>query len=211
MKIKSVALGNKHDIQIGKSQYEQLDNKMRLKNVTFDGIPEEQDENLKQKIFDLIVAELADFTEARIKSAYRLGVARGKKPRTVLVILDDETIREKLLSNAIGIKERAKNKYLWINRDQNDTSRRKYGLLKACYKLLPENAHPCSLKGNNISLNGKKYSYDELNLLPENCRPENVKSRVIDEGTGLAFSSEHVFCSNFAHSLFIYKISCTPR
>lgn len=61
MKMKSVALGNKHDIQIGKSQYEQLDNKIRIKNITIDGLAEEEGENLKQKIFDLIVPELTEF------------------------------------------------------------------------------------------------------------------------------------------------------
>lgn len=42
MTIKSVALGNKYDIQIGKTQYEQLDNKIRIKNITINGLIEEE-------------------------------------------------------------------------------------------------------------------------------------------------------------------------
>lgn len=156
-------------------------------------------------VVDMIQPVIGNSTQANVISAYRVGVARGKKPRQIMVILDDEKTRTRVLGKVPDIKKLSNNKYLWINRDQNENTRRKYSLIKSCFKLLKENGHPCSLKGAVISLNGKPFDYDKLNLLPEGCRPENVKSKILDDGMSIAFASEHSYCSNFAPAPIKYK------
>lgn len=89
--------------------------------------------------------------------------------------------------------------------DQNDNSRRKRNLVKACFNLLKHNEFECSMKGSTIQLDGKQYGYDKLNLLPDKCRPENAKSRLFDNDLSLAFHSEHVYCSNMFSAMFVYK------
>lgn len=204
-RLKLNTLDNKHEIQQSKNLIEKMDDKLRSKNIAIDGITESEGEDLSQKIVDLVSPILGHFNKDKIRSAYRLGIARAKKTRTVVVILDQESTKDSILSRITDIKKKTNYKKLWINPDQNDNSRRKYALVKACFKLLQENAHPCSIRGTSISLNGKRYGYEELSLLPENCRPENVKSRIIDDGCSLAFASEHVFCSNFVQSDFVYR------
>lgn len=44
-----------------------------------------------------------------------------------------------------------------------------------------------------------------LNLLPESCTPQQVKSRETEDGVGLCFQSEHVYCSNFAPAKLRFK------
>lgn len=61
------------------------------------------------------------------------------------------------------------------------------------------------MKGSTISYNNKLYDYDSLNLLSDPCRPFHVKSHVTEDGKGLCFASEHVFCSNFAKAIIRYK------
>lgn len=102
-------------------------------------------------------------------------------------------------------KNNEKKKNLWLNPDQNDSSRRKRNLVKACFNLLKNNKYECSMKGSLIYMDGKQYGFDELTLLPDNCRPENAKSRLYDNNLSLAFHSEHVFCSNMYGALFTYK------
>lgn len=121
------------------------------------------------------------------------------------MILDKEKTRTRILGKVPDIKKLSNNKDLWINRDQNENTRRRYSLIKACFKLLQDKGHPCSLKGSVISLNGKPFDYDALNLLPEGCRPENVKSKIFDDGLSIAFASEHSYCSNFAPAPIKYK------
>lgn len=250
IKLSSSVSNNRHEIRSYLKQLEKMDDKIRSKSITIDGISEKkiirvnkadqseeteapakdngipengsenqpvsqttvkqstkevEKEDLTQIVFDLIKPALDDFTKEKILATYRLGAPKGKKPRQILVMLDDETTRGKILGKAPDIKKFANNRYLWINRDQNEGSRRKYGLVKACFKLLKENAHPCSMKGASISYNGKLYDYEMLSLLPENCRPENVKSKIFDDGKSLAFSSEFSYCSNFAPASLLYK------
>lgn len=63
------------------------------------------------------------------------------------------------------------------------------------------------MKGPVIILNKKQYSYEMLNLLPAACTPEQVKSRRTEDGKGLCFFSEHVYCSNFASA----KVRCKGK
>lgn len=263
LKLASSIQNNKHEIDSGVKQLEIIDNKMRCRNITIDGVDEKRkqtqkgndlhiesdketeileagenttesgpeqnvtlrenpdhtgandevgkgmaDESMEElinSIVDLIQPVIGNFTKTNVISAYRVGVARGKKPRQIIAILDDEKTRTRILGKVPDIKKLSNNKYLWINRDQNDNTRRKYSLIKSCFKILKEKGHPCSLKGARISLNGKYYDYDMLNLLPEGCRPENVRSKIFDDGMSLAFASEHSYCSNFAPAPIKYK------
>lgn len=204
-KMQASVSSNTFEINQNKKSIESMDNKLRSRNLVIEGINESAKEDIKQLIFDCINPTIGDLKKEQIKSAYRMGKARGKKPRSIIVVLDDETLRDNILSRAADIKKQNNNKYLWLNRDQNDNSRRKRNLVKACFNLLKHNKYECSMKGSLIHLDGKRYGYDELTLLPENCRPENAKSRLFDNDLSLAFHSEHVFCSNMYGALFTYK------
>lgn len=196
---------NTFEINQNKKSIESLDNKVRSRNLVIDGINETVNEDIRQTVFDCISPTIEDLKKDQIKSAYRIGRARGKKPRSIIAVLDEETLRDSILSKAADIKKKSNNKYLWLNRDQNDSSRRKRNLVKACFNLLKYNKYECSLKGSTIYIDGKQYGYDELTLLPDKCRPENAKSRLFDNDLSLAFHSEHVFCSNMYGALFTYK------
>lgn len=80
---------------------------------------------------------------------------KRKKPRLLLVSLHDPAQRDLIIARASEIKKKANLNSFWINKDQNDNSKRRYALLKACYKLLLANSYPCSLKGSVITCNGR--------------------------------------------------------
>lgn len=127
-----------------------------------------------------------------------------RNTRLTILSLTSSKWRESILAKAPDIRANVGTKGFWINCDQNENSRRKYQLVKACYRLMVENEYSCSMKGSVIVFRGRQYDYEKLNLLPESCTPYSVKSRETEDGTGLCFQSEHVFCSNFALSKIKY-------
>lgn len=127
-----------------------------------------------------------------------------RRGRPAMVGLSSNKWRDLILSKASDIRANTGVKGFWINRDQNDNSRRKHQLVKACYNLLVANEYPCSIKGSIITMRGMQYDYEKLYLLPDLCTPFHVKTRGTVDGKGLCFQSEHVFCSNFAPSILKY-------
>lgn len=74
----------------------------------------------------------------------------GPKPRLVVIGLRSAEARDLILSRAADIRANTGLKGFWINRDQNESSRRKHQLVKACYNLLVQNKYKCSIKGSTI-------------------------------------------------------------
>lgn len=199
--VKTRAYGNSNQIRQHTIQIDDLENKVRAGNIIVEGLQEkDNDENALDDLITIIQKTLPAFQKTSVKHVLRLGKERKnkKKPRPLLVILDSQKTREMLLSNASEIKKNADEKMLWINRDQSENAKRRHSLVKACYKLLLKNSFACSMKGSTITYQKKQYNYDMLNLLPEPCTPQWVKSRTTSDGKGICYSSEHSYCSNFA-------------
>lgn len=198
--IRTRSYGNENQIRQNTSQLDGIDSKLRAENVVIEGILEKEDEsNIQMDIVNLVQKSLPDFKRANIKAVMRLGKPRKnkKKLRPIMVTLDNQVTRELILTHSTTIKTNSGNKFLWINRDQSDNSKRRHSLVKACYKLLLKHGYACSMRGSVITYQKKQYTYDTLNLLPEACTPFNVKSRETTDAKGLCFYSEHTYCSNF--------------
>lgn len=206
--IRARSYGNENQIRQNTTQIDGIDSKIRAENVVIEGILEKEDETkIQTDITDLIQKALPGFKSSNIRAVMRLGKQRKakKKPRPLMVTLDNQATRELLLTHATAIKTNSGNKYLWINRDQSDNAKRRHSLVKACYKLLLDRGYACSMRGSVITYQKKQYTYDTLNLLPESCTPFYVKSRETTDKTGLCFYSEHTYCSNFCPSPIRYK------
>lgn len=205
--VKIRSYGNLNQIRHLTTQMEDMDNKQRANNLIIEGLPEKPDEETKTDLVSLIGNEIQDFQVSMIKTVYRLGKRneKKKKPRLLLVMLNNPTHRDLILARATEIRKKSNNKFFWINKDQNYMSKRKHAMVKSCYKLLLENKHACSLKGSIITFNNRSYGYESLNLLPEPCTPFYVKSRETEDSKGLCFYSEHTYCSNFHPAKIRYR------
>lgn len=174
-----------------------LDIKSRKNNIIIDGIQEASDENLELKILNLINAAGCEIQGADIHAIFRYGSAKGNKPRPIMVTFSSPKIKDIVIYNIREIKKKSSNKHLWFNKDQADATRRKTSLIKRCFALCKKHKYEATLKGDTIQLNGKSYKYTDLNLLPENCRPENTRMTYTEDGLGIGFNSEFVYLSNF--------------
>lgn len=95
-----------------------------------------------------------------------------KKPRPLLVTLKSQNARDQLMAKAVDIRKNSGSKFIWVNRDQKENGKRRYMLVKACFKLLQKNKYPCSMKGSTIMYDKRQCTYEMLNLLPESCTPQ---------------------------------------
>lgn len=206
-RVKMRAYGNSNELRMHTSQIESLDIQARSQNLVVDGLAEKTDAETRNELGEIITKIIPNFDITTIRKVRRLGklVKKRKKPRQVLVLLSDGGVRDLLISKATEIRNSTNNTDFWINRDQSDSNKRRHGLVKACYKLLLANKFAASMKGSIITYDGKQFGYDSLNLLPDPCRPFHVKTCETDDGRGLCFASEHVFCSNFAQAKIRYR------
>lgn len=205
--LKVKTYGNTNQIKQQGTMIEGIDSKVRASNIIVEGLPEptKKEENDKQSLMDVLRKAIPDFQENWITTIIRLGQIRKKRPRLLLVCLSDPNKREFVLKKAQEMREKSENKFLRINRDQNDNSKRRHSLIKSCYNLLLKNKYAALMKGSVITYNKKQYDYDMLNMLPDSCTPFVVKTRETTDKKGLCFSSEHTYCSNFYPSKIKYK------
>lgn len=206
--LKMTAFKNKEDIRQNTLQLDGLENRSRSSNLVIEGLPEDDDKKtLKEQVGDIFRLVFQDFKDQKIKSAYRIGKARGKKkkPRLAIIVMENSAEKETILAKAAEIKNKSGNQSLWLNQDQTDSNKRKHRLVRACYKKLVENDHQCSIKGSLITYQQKQYDYEMLSLLPQGCKPEDIKTRETNDGKGLAFQSDHVYLSNMAPARFRYN------
>lgn len=151
-RVKIRAYGNSNELRQHSSQIETLDSQARSQNIIIDGMPEKSEEETKSDLAGIIAKSLPDFTASSLKSVRRLGKnVKRKKVRPILVGLADAGARERILAKAADIRKGADNAQFWINRDQSASGKRKYGLIKACFKLMQANNYECTMKGSIIS------------------------------------------------------------
>lgn len=176
---------------------DQVDTKTRKNNIIIDGVPETNNEVTETTVLGIINKADCNIQPADINAVYRFGTAKGKKPRSIMITLNTAKTKDLILKNIKEIKKKNGNKHLWFNKDQADSIRRKFSLLKRCHALCRQNKHNATLKGDTIHLNGKIYKYNDLSLLPEKCRPEDTKTTTSEDGLSIGYHSELVYLSNF--------------
>lgn len=99
-KMQASVSANTFEINQNKKNIESLYNKVRSRNLVIDGINEPMNEDIRQTVFECISLTIEDLKKDQIRSAYRIGRAKGKKPRSIIAIFDDETLRDYILSKA---------------------------------------------------------------------------------------------------------------
>lgn len=135
-------LQNKNDIREQGAQLESVDNKVRASNIVIDGLPEVgKFEITSREVGNLIRNLNPKFDDESIVLAYRLGKKKGKKPRTVVACFKTPNERDFVIGHMKEIKEKSGINSLWINRDQAESSKRRYTLLKTCYMRMMDQGH----------------------------------------------------------------------
>lgn len=185
-----------HQRQIGvlEKKMETLDNRSRRKNIVIDCLPENPQENLRWETEQLFSSIAPGFEVEWLDSIYRIGSPRADgSPRRVFASLTSQFAKEYILMNSYKLAHNNSVK-LYLNEDFTDESKRRRNDIHKYVDYMNQNNHRAEKKGEAAIVDGKWYSYDELELLPQGQRLSD--SRTIKRNGVVAFQSEHSPLSN---------------
>lgn len=178
----------------------QLEAHSRCQNLIFEGLSEKEDEKYEKA--EMIVQELLqstlELTDIKFDKVYRLGRKRSGKTRPILVKLQNTQQRDLIWTNRFKLKDTN----IWIYEDFPKEIKENRDLLLPVYlaaRRAPQ-ITSASLKLDQLFLNGKLYTAQSYDSIPDFLKPHN--SATIKTDNVVVFASKHSVFSNL-HELDI--------
>ena len=218
LKQENIKLSNElHHLKSEVSQVQkkliQLEDRSLECNLIFQGIPEAgpDDENARaEKIYHAISATISrDTPEERLQLAReveliktrRLGKPDPARTRALSVEFSNKFDAEQIYANRFSMEEG-----VYVDKEFSYATEKDRRLLRPILKAaknLPEYKKKCRLDGNQLVLDGKHYTKDNLHQLPKKLDPMKVATKSTDETLG--FFGELCPLSNFHRSPFLFN------
>ena len=199
-KTKDLQNENKHL----KDRIDQLENDKRGNNLKIDGVKETDQENLSDTVLRLANAIDVRCQPPDIDLVYRIGKSRpGDRPRPILVQFKTKSVRDSLFYGRSKLRRHDDWKYVYINDDVNESTRKKREDLRAIALLCQVKNIDHRLHTDSVVINGSKFTQHQIDQLPEGITIEDAKT--LSTGKGILFQSRHSFLSSFHEAPFIYN------
>ena len=176
---------------------DKLETPVKRKNLIFEGIPEVEGkrEETEKTIGDLF-DQLAVGKGINFENCYRVGSYIKGRSRPILVSFERQADRDLLFAKRMELKHTTHYQRVWVNEVLGPASKRKRGLIRLIAK-------EASLQGIDhrtgkyaIHIDKVKYDCSNLDELPPNLHPTQLKQVQVNDTT-LAYQSEHAPFSNF--------------
>jgi ribA/ribD-fused uncharacterized protein len=179
-----------------------LDTYIRRENLKFCGISEENNETSHQcqkKIYDLFQnqLELANSNSIEFQRCHRMGKREAGKNRDIIVRFVRYGNRELVW----GQKTKLKGTQFIIKEDFPPEIENRRSRLFPIYKAAVVQKKKASLVADNLYIDGRKYTVDTLDALPDSLLPKTLAVRKI--GKAVMFHGRDAVFSNFYNSVFI--------
>lgn len=205
----------KHELNIARennrrmaNQINELENKQKICNVRFDGIREDEREDLRKFVLETAkIMGLTNLNTHDVLSVYRIGKQQGaqtgqrkahQKPRTVNVTFATEATRNKFYFARAKLHTFETYKGIYMNDDVSQTTRRLRDDFRSVAALARGEGAEVRVHSDGIVLDNHKYYLTEPQLLPSKFSLQAAKTR--EFGGEIYFATEHSFLSNFSHS-----------
>ena len=175
----------------------------RRSNLRFEGIPESSNEtqtHCREKIYAILKNELGIHDAERrivIERCHRDKRYPNHKPASILVRFLSFCDREEIWNKRDMINRNNKNR-LYLNQDFPPEVEKKRAFLRPYVKAAYANHHKATLVGDQIMVDGQKYSVNELENLPSDIHPDKIAIQE-NEDTVLFYRSD-AYLSNFYNS-----------
>lgn len=161
-----------------------LDMKSRRNNLVIDQLTEESNENLLNKLNEILDHAMADNNqgaraEILISRAYRLGAVRegAKFIRKVFVELANARSKDLIIEYAARIVKTGNNgRPFYINDDMPESLKRHKADIHKYMNYLKSRKHVVEKAGDDLIIDGRRWRYDELNDLPEGDKLMNSRT-----------------------------------
>ena len=184
------------------NKVEQLENDKRSHNLIIEGLREEDNEDLRATIDELLADIEMNFNVEWCDSIFRMGVKRqGPSRRPVKIILPFLIYRGAILRNAYKLKGMRKWNGVFIQEDLTPEAQQKKKETRAIFAYGKSKGLDIKMKGSHLVIDGMKYTSNEN--LPHELSIEAAK--VIKVKDGLAFQGPHAPYSNLHKVHFVHK------
>ena len=191
----------------------QLEDKSLECNLIFQGISETtpDDENARaEKIYRVISATISRdmpdewlqlAREVELIRTRRLGKPDPTRTRALSVEFSNKFDAEQIYANRFSMDDG-----IYVDKEYSYATERDRRLLRPILKAaknIPELKKKCRLEGNQLVIDSKRFTKENLHQLPKNLDPMKVTTKSNDETMG--FFGELCPLSNFHHSSFLYN------
>lgn len=152
----------KKESQDQSDRIQRIERGMRAKNLIFNGIPEDRDEEfLEIAVHKIIVDKLdVDCKREEIESVERLG-STGKFPRSILVRFRSESTRNRVIKNR---RQLLKGTEIYVDEDYTYEIRKERKALREILKKEKRTGINGFIKYNKLIIGNETYSVKDINF-----------------------------------------------
>lgn len=188
--------------ELSKVKVDVNENKKELKsnNMVISGFPEKPSEKCIENTVTFLRKLVPELKAEHIVTAYRLGRkgGDGEVNRSMFVKFREPEMKRRIMQQKgkmykdkeLGMRR------VFCNGDLSEEKRILRQEMREIAKYAVGNGFPdARVMGEKLLINGVTYQEDELGLLPEELKMENIRTRLI--GPGIGFFSKHSYLSNF--------------
>lgn len=190
------------------TQLNDMENKLRIRNVRLDGKPEEMGEDLFRYVADIASRiGVSNMARGDLSAVYRVGARQHQdrhahpRPRTIMVVFMTEFIRNKFFFARTKLKTVDSLRGVYLNDDVTAITRKQREDYRSVAVLARSLHADVRIHTDGIVLDGTKYRLTEQDSLPS--KYSLARAKTVEEGGEIYFSSEHSFLSNFSPSPII--------
>ena len=181
-----------------KDKVDRLETVSKKKNLVFEGVPEQRDSRREdlEKIVGNIFDQLSVSKSINFEACYRMGPTNKSQPRAIMVTFEKQADRDAIYSRRMELKNTVQYKRVWINEDLGPLSKRKRNVIRMISKEAQAQGIDCRTGKYAIHINKEKYDHGNLDDLPLQLHPSQLKQVQLDANT-IAYQSEFAPFSNF--------------
>ena len=176
---------------------DRIETATKRRNLLFEGIPEPADkrEDVHRTIGNLF-DQLNVNRGINFEACYRLGPYTQAGPRPILVCFERQGDREMVYAKRMDLKHTEAYRRVWINEDLGPVSKQKRGIIRMISREAQHQGIDCRTGKYAVHIDGVKFDDNNLQDLPPQLQPTNLKQIQLDDNT-IAYQSEYAPFSNF--------------
>ena len=176
---------------------DKVESMSKKKNLLFEGIPEVEDrrEDVGKAICSLF-DQLSVNKNISFDACYRVGTYVRSRTRPILVSFERQLDRDLVYRKRMDLRKTTDFQKVWVNEDLSPISQRKRGLIRLITKEAQQQGIDCKTGKYSIQIKRTKYDSSNMEDLPPQLHPSQLKQVQIDQNT-IAYQSEYAPFSNF--------------
>ena len=160
-----------------------IDHGNKRRNILIDGVPESANENTTDIAVDILSMVDKDVKSHSIEYSQRVH-RPGAKVKQILVVMKSLTQRDNLMKNKRSLKTQQNMSNIWLNDDPNNLIRKQKLENRSIVKCAVSQGYEAKQKGHGMVINGRYFSRDNLDQLPEKIKLHNTRTKMTENAVG---------------------------